>query len=165
MPRVLITGLSGFVGHHGKDFLLTGDLASQMLNFHYGPDGQVYIIDWYDMNACHHTNAEGHDRTNGRIFKVSYGKVAHTAIDLKKLSDRELAELVLEKNDWYVRQSRRILQERAAAAFKKTANVRRQRIHGFIDDEPVRISAPGAGVLRAKKTQTRKGNGRTCSAA
>ena len=27
------------------------------------------------MNACHHTNAEGHDRTNGRIYKVSYGKV------------------------------------------------------------------------------------------
>ena len=68
---------SGFVGHHGKDFLLTGDLASQMLNFRYGPDGQVYIIDWYDMNACHHTNVEGHDRTNGRIFKVSYGKSKH----------------------------------------------------------------------------------------
>ena len=31
---------SGFVGHHGKDFLLTGDLASQMLNFRYGPDGR-----------------------------------------------------------------------------------------------------------------------------
>src|SRR6185295_380623 len=67
---------SGFVGHHGKDFLLTGDLASQMLNLRYGPDGQVYIIDWYDMNACHHFNVEGHDRTNGRIFKVGYGKVA-----------------------------------------------------------------------------------------
>ena len=86
-----------------------------MLNFRYGPDGQVYINDWYDMNACHHTNAEGHDRTNGRIYKVSYGKVEHKSVDLKKLSDRELAELVLEKNDWYVRQSRRILQERAAA--------------------------------------------------
>ena len=34
---------SGFVGRHGKDFLLTGDLASQMLNLRYGPDGQVYV--------------------------------------------------------------------------------------------------------------------------
>jgi putative membrane-bound dehydrogenase-like protein len=106
---------SGFVGHHGKDFILTGDLASQMLNLRYGPDGQAYIIDWYDTNACHHTNVEGHDRTNGRIYKVSYGKPEHKQVDLKKLSDRELAELVLEKNDWYVRHSRRILQERAAA--------------------------------------------------
>ncbi len=36
-------------------------------------------------------------------------------VDLKKLSDVELAELVLDKNDWYVRHARRILQERAAA--------------------------------------------------
>ncbi len=50
---------SGFVGHHGKDFLLTDDLASQMLNFRYGPDGQVYVNDWYDMNACHTTDSGG----------------------------------------------------------------------------------------------------------
>jgi putative membrane-bound dehydrogenase-like protein len=105
---------SGFVGHHGKDFLLSFDLASQILNLRYGPDGQVYIIDWYDLNACHHTNVEGHDRTNGRIYKVSYGKPEHKDVDLKKLGDRELAELVLEKNDWYVRHARRILEERAA---------------------------------------------------
>ena len=45
------------------DFLLTGDLASQILNIRYGPDGNVYIIDWYDTNACHHNNVEGHDRS------------------------------------------------------------------------------------------------------
>ena len=44
-----------------------------MLNFRYGPDGQVYVIDWYDMKACHHPNPAGHDRTNGRIYKISYG--------------------------------------------------------------------------------------------
>src|SRR3954469_1581576 len=106
---------SGFVGHHGKDFLLTGDLASQMLNLQYGPDGQVYVNDWYDMNACHHTNPEGHDRTTGRIFKVSYGKSVAKPVDLKKLSDEELVNLVRNKNDFYVRHARRILQERAAA--------------------------------------------------
>ena len=107
---------SGFVGHHGKDFLLSLDLASQIINLRYGPDGQVYVIDWYDTNACHHSNVEGHDRANGRIYKVTYGKQSeHKKVDLKKLSDRELAELVLDKNDWYVRHSRRILQERAAA--------------------------------------------------
>ena len=105
---------SGFVGHHGKDFLLSYDLASQILNLRYGPDGQVYVIDWYDLNACHHTNVEGHDRTNGRIYTVFYGKSEHKDVDLKQLGDRELAELTLEKNDWYVRHSRRLLEERAA---------------------------------------------------
>jgi putative membrane-bound dehydrogenase-like protein len=133
---------SGFVGHHGKDFLLTGDLASQMLNLRYGPDGQVYINDWYDMNACHHTNAEGHDRTNGRIYKVSYGKTEHKSVDLKKLSDRELAELVLEKNDWYVRHSRRILSERAAAGkVDKAARNRLVEIATTNPDETRRLRA------------------------
>ncbi|MEX2093530.1 MAG: dehydrogenase, partial [Pirellulales bacterium] len=108
---------SGYVGRHGPDFLLTQDKASQMLNFRYGPDGQVFIIDWYDMQACHDPHADAHDRSNGRIYKVIYGDPdkKSTPVDLKKLSDRELAELTLDQNDWYVRHARRILQERAAA--------------------------------------------------
>ena len=69
-----------------------------MLNLRYGPDGQVYIIDWYDTNACHHTNAEGHDRTNGRILQgeLREGRATSRSI-CKKLSDANLAELVLEQ--------------------------------------------------------------------
>ncbi len=105
---------SGYVGSHGADFLLTGDLASQMLYFQTAPDGNVYVIDWYDMNACHHGNVEGHDRSNGRIYKIVYGDAKPVKVDLAKLSDLELAELALHKNEWYVRHSRRLLQERAA---------------------------------------------------
>jgi putative membrane-bound dehydrogenase-like protein len=106
---------SGLVGSHAPDFLLTQDRASQMLNFRYGPDGQVYVIDWYDMQACHVPNASLHDRSNGRIYKLSYGQPRFTPVDLRKLSDRELVEHTLSNNDWYVRHARRILQERAAA--------------------------------------------------
>ena len=106
---------SGYVGSHGPDFLLSGDLASQILNIRYGPDGQAWMIDWYDTNACHHHNVEGHDRTNGRIYKIVYGDNRAKPVDLQKLSDAELANLALHKNDWYVRHSRRLLQERAAA--------------------------------------------------
>jgi putative membrane-bound dehydrogenase-like protein len=106
---------SGYVGSHGPDFLLTGDLASQILNIRYGPDGNAHFIDWYDTNACHHHNVEGHDRSNGRIYKVSYGDAKAKAVDLQTRSDEELAVMLAEKNDWYVRHARRILQERAAA--------------------------------------------------
>jgi putative membrane-bound dehydrogenase-like protein len=106
---------SGFVGSHGPDFLLTGDIASQILNIRYGPDGNAYFIDWYDTNACHHNNIEGHDRSNGRIYKVSYGDEKFEPVDLKQLSDEELRLKLIDKNDWYVRHARRILQERAAA--------------------------------------------------
>jgi putative heme-binding domain-containing protein len=106
---------SGYVGSHGPDFLLTGDLASQMLYFQTAPDGNVYVNDWYDMNACHHGNVEGHDRSNGRIYKIVYGDPKPVSVDLAKLSDLELAELALHKNEFYVRHARRLLQERAAA--------------------------------------------------
>ena len=43
----------------------------------------MYMIDWYDRNQCHHGNVEGHDRSNGRIFKVSYGTPQHVPVDLK----------------------------------------------------------------------------------
>ncbi|HRX82318.1 MAG TPA: dehydrogenase, partial [Pirellulaceae bacterium] len=103
---------SGYVGHHGPDLLFANDHWFRGINLKYGPDGSVYLIDWYDPNACHRTNPEIWDRTNGRIYKVSYGKTTAPKVDLSKLSDSELVKLQLHKNDWYVRTSRRIMQER-----------------------------------------------------
>jgi putative membrane-bound dehydrogenase-like protein len=105
---------SGYVGSHGPDFCLTNDRWSQILSLRYGPDGQVYMIDWYDKNACHHGDVNGHDRTNGRIFKITYGKAKSTAVDLSKLTDQQLAQQMLEANDFHVRHARRLLQERAS---------------------------------------------------
>jgi putative heme-binding domain-containing protein len=106
---------SGYVGHHERDFLLANDQWSQILNLYYGPDGQVYIIDWYDANQCHRLEHDIHDRSNGRIFKISYGNSRSLPVDLTALGDLQLVDLLLHKNDWYVRHARRLLQERAAA--------------------------------------------------
>ncbi len=107
---------SGYVGSHGPDFLLTGDKASQILNIRYGPDGNAWMIDWYDMQACHRRESDVHDRTNGRIYKVCYGesKTSAPETSLASMSDLDLARLTLHANDWYVRHARRNLQERAA---------------------------------------------------
>src|SRR5206468_2252023 len=53
------------------------------------------------------------DKTNGRIFKITYGDVKPWKGDLAKLSDLELAKLQTSKNEWMVRHARRLLQERA----------------------------------------------------
>jgi putative membrane-bound dehydrogenase-like protein len=103
---------SGYVGKHGPDFLLANDSWSQILNLRYGPDGGVYLNDWYDKQQCHTTNPKDHDKSNGRLFKITYGKPAPVKVDLAKLSSEELVKLTLEKNDWYVRHARKILQER-----------------------------------------------------
>ncbi len=106
---------SGFVGKHGADFLLANDRWSQILNLRYGPDGAVYVLDWYDKQACHTMKPADHDRTNGRIFKVAYRNPAAVKVDLHQLSNDELVRLQLHKNDWYVRHARKVLQERGAA--------------------------------------------------
>ena len=103
---------SGYVGDRAPDFLMANDAWSQILNLQTGPDGQMTMIDWYDKNQCHHGNATGHDRTNGRIFKVSYQNAKPVLVDLQKKTDAELVDLLLNDNDWYVRHARRILQER-----------------------------------------------------
>ena len=103
---------SGYTASHGPDFLMTNDSWSQMLNFRYGPDGSVHAIDWYDKNQCHSGNPAIHQMTLGRIFKISHQKDRWVQVDLKKLSSEALADLQLNRNDWYVRHARRILQER-----------------------------------------------------
>jgi putative membrane-bound dehydrogenase-like protein len=104
---------SGFVGKHGPDFLNFNDSWSQTLNQLYDQDGSVYIIDWYDANQCHHTREDGHDRSNGRIYKVVYNNQKVSRIDLAKLSNAELVKLVTSRNEFKSRHARRILQERA----------------------------------------------------
>ena len=105
---------SGFVGHHGPDFINFNDRWSQILNMRYDQDGSVYMIDWYDKNQCHHGNESGHDRSNGRIFKLVYNNQKFTPIDLKKESNAKLVELLGHKNEFYARHARRILQERGS---------------------------------------------------
>jgi len=107
---------SGYEGNRAPDLCLTRDRWSQIINLQYGPDGQMVMIDWYDANACHHRDPNNHDRSNGRIFKVSYGDAKPPKVDLQKLSDDELVDLQLHANDWHVRHARRILQERGAKA-------------------------------------------------
>jgi putative heme-binding domain-containing protein len=115
MDRLTQSG-SGYVGNRGPDFLLANDSWSQILNLQYGPDGQVFMIDWYDRNQCHHREQDVHDRSNGRIYKVVYGTPQPVHVDLKKLGDAQLVDLQLSANDWYVRHARRILQERGHKA-------------------------------------------------
>ncbi len=118
---LLVRKGSGYVGKHGKDLLIANDRWFRGINLKTGPDGSVYVIDWYDKNACHRTNSEIWDRTNGRIYNVRYvgaeGRGARgegKAADLAKLSDQELLSLQDSQNEWHARMSRRILQEHAA---------------------------------------------------
>ena len=81
------------------------------------------MIDWYDKNQCHHNDVNGHDRTNGRIFKVSFGDPRHVAVNLARETSEALVALQSSPNEWHARHARRILQERGPNA-EVSANAR-----------------------------------------
>ena len=110
---ILVRRGSGYVGRHGPDLATASDPWFRGLGLQTGPDGSVFVSDWYDTGECHSRHP---DRTNGRIYKIVYRDTERvTNLDLSRLDDRELVELQLAKNDWYVRHARRLLQERATA--------------------------------------------------
>lgn len=103
---------SGYVVRHRDDFMAMNDTWSQWLNFKYDASGSVFAIDWYDKNQCHSSNPDVHDKTMGRIFKITHENDKWVQVDLSKASDKELVNYQLHPNEWYVRQARTLLQER-----------------------------------------------------
>jgi len=104
---------SGMKAQKHMDFLYSNDAWFRGLSPQYGPDGSVFINDWYDKVPCHQQRAFT-DRSNGRLYKIVYQGVKPVMVDLQKASDAELVQYQLHENDWYVRHARRILQERGA---------------------------------------------------
>jgi putative membrane-bound dehydrogenase-like protein len=104
---------SGYTASHGKDFMMAADPWFMGVTLRTGPDGSLYVSDWSDTGECHTYRP---DTTSGRIYKITYGKPEKTRVDLTKLSDDDLVKLQMHRNDWQVRNARRLLQERAAKA-------------------------------------------------
>ena len=103
---------SSFVGRHGDDFMPTNDLAWVGFSVEIGPEGGVYILDWHDTDVC--GNAVNFPNS-GRVYRIMPKDAAPTTTpNLRMMSDAELVQLQMHSNDWYVRQSRTLLQSRAA---------------------------------------------------
>lgn len=104
---------SGTLSEKNGDFMVSGDPWFRGLSPQYGPDGSVFVSDWYDRVPCHQQKAYT-DRSNGRIYKISHESAKPVQVNLQAASDAELVQYQLHANDWYVRHARRILAERGA---------------------------------------------------
>ncbi len=123
---------SGFVGRHGEDFLFANDEWFRGINLKTGPDGAVYFIDWYDETACHRTENERWDRTNGRLYRVRYGELAPRSAAVAELDDDDLLEALVDENEWFSRQARRVWQERG----EPLAWATRRELEGLLSSGP-----------------------------
>ena len=118
---------SGYVGKHGPDFLIATDKWFRGMELTYGPDGGVYVADWSDTGECH--DSTGVHRTSGRIYKITYGEPKRPAVtDLTKLTVSELVRLHTHANEWFVRQARLQLLDRAAKSADLAAATKELRV-------------------------------------
>lgn len=104
---------SSFTARLGGDFLVANDTWFRPIDCLIGPDGAVYVADWYDKRANHVDPVDNWDRSNGRIYKVVYkGGAKADPLNLAKRTSTELLPLLKHRNCWYSREARRILAER-----------------------------------------------------
>lgn len=82
-----------------------------------GPDGSVFVADWYDQRATHVDPKDDWDRSNGRIYKIAArGAPAVKPRDLSRLLSDELVDLLPDRNQYNRRVVRRLLAERRDAS-------------------------------------------------
>ncbi len=112
---------SGFdTVHAGRDQFFCSDPKYVAVDLQSGPDGAVYMIDWYDQQHCHNPNNEQWERGNGRVYRMKWDATWKPAkVDLASKSDAELVGMHGHKNEWFIRTARRLLHERAHAGALK----------------------------------------------
>src|SRR5256885_8885784 len=103
------------------EFLEANDDWFRPVSEQTGPDGALWIMDWYDKYPCYqNSKAPDLDRERGRIWRVVYtgnekGKAVPTHpanLNLQKLSNVQLVETLKDKNVWMRRHAQRILNQR-----------------------------------------------------
>ncbi len=79
-----------------------------------GPDGAIYICDWYDQQVNHYRNHEGQiDPSNGRIYRIkAKGSKPGAPFDLSKLSSASLVSLLDHPNKWFRQTALRLIADR-----------------------------------------------------
>jgi putative membrane-bound dehydrogenase-like protein len=108
---------STFKTRYVGTLLSTDDIWFRPIDCLTGPDGSVFVADWYDQRANHVIPEDTWDRSNGRIWKIVYrGTRPAEKLDLSRRTSDELVGLLSHSNAWYVREARRILSERRDAS-------------------------------------------------
>ena len=78
-----------------------------------GPDGAIYVSDWYDARITHVDPRDNWDRDRGRVYRLrADGAKPEKARDLRAMSSRELVGLLEDSNQWLRRTVHRMLVDR-----------------------------------------------------
>ncbi len=107
---------STYLAKPRPDFLTANDAWFMPVAQKVGPDGLLYVLDWYDRYHCYQDaqrDPAGIDRLNGRLYRVRYKTSAPaTTFDLGAESDDRLIDRLGDANIFYRETAQRLLTER-----------------------------------------------------
>jgi putative membrane-bound dehydrogenase-like protein len=97
-----------------EPFLLTSDDGwFRPVDLKAGPDGALYVADFYENRISHVDPRDNWDRGTGRIYRIrSENAKPQPPFDLAKKTGPELAELLGQKNKWFRQTALRIIGDR-----------------------------------------------------
>lgn len=106
------------------DLLTANDQWFMPVSQKVGPDGCLYVLDWYDRYHCYqdaNRDPKGIDRLNGRLYRIRYKDTPRAGeFDLSKESDEKLIERLSSPNVYYRETAQRLLSERMANDERRT---------------------------------------------
>ncbi len=101
------------------DFLTANDAWFMPVSQKTGPDGCLYVLDWYDRYHCYQDaqrDPRGIDRLRGRLYRVVYKDYKPAGkFDLAKEKSAKLIERLDSPNIYFRDTAQRVLAERIAA--------------------------------------------------
>jgi len=104
------------------DFLVANDAWFMPVAQQTGPDGCLYVLDWYDRYHCYqdaNRDPAGIDRSKGRLYRVVYGARPKVApFDLTQETDEQLLTRLDDPNIYFREAAQRNLAERAGAGIE-----------------------------------------------
>jgi len=121
---VLTPNGSTFKSSAKQDFIRANDGWFMPVSQQVGPDGALWVMDWYDKYPCYQNaraDPEGVDREHGRIWRVVHtgnekGKKVPSRpevnMDFEKLTSAQLVERLAHANVWQRKMAQRVLNDR-----------------------------------------------------
>ena len=105
---------SGFVAKDGWNILASDDEWTAPVCAEVGPDGALWVIDWYNYIVQHNPTPKGfdtgkggayvtplRDKTHGRIYRIVYkGGKPSPQVDFTKADEKELVATLSHENMW-----------------------------------------------------------------
>jgi putative membrane-bound dehydrogenase-like protein len=121
--NVLKRNGSTYTASRADDFLVSGDKNFRPINLRWGPNGEIYCIDWHDQNPCSQADPDSWDYEHGRVFRIQpKGLKTKKADDLGALAARDLILQLGNRNPWRERTAARLLAERRAEVTDRDVN-------------------------------------------